>query len=184
MSIAPLGREATLEDLWDVDGRAELIDGEIVPVTPTGHRPSRAAARIWQSLDGHEAEHGGGYAVSEGPGFVVRTPRTQVLSPDAAWWTGESIDPGPLRGAPAFAAEVRSLSDYGPAAERAMAIKRGLYFAAGTHVVWDVDVIREGWIRVHHADDPEHAIVFTQGEIADAEPAVPGWRFAVDELFR
>ena len=38
-------------------------------------------------------------------------------------------------------------------------------------------------IRAYHADDPEHPTVFARGEIADAEPAVPGWRFAVDELF-
>ena len=31
MNIAPLGREATLEDLLDFEGPAELIDGEIVP---------------------------------------------------------------------------------------------------------------------------------------------------------
>lgn len=184
MNIAPLGREATLEDLWDVEGRAELIDGEIIPVTPTGHRPGRAAARIWQSLDAYEISHGGGYAVAEGPGFVLRTPRTQVLSPDAAWWAGDSVEPGQIEGAPLFAAEVRSESDYGPAAERTMALKRDLYFAAGTRVVWDVEVIREGWIRAYHADNPQHPVVFTRGEIADAEPAVPGWRFPVDDLFR
>jgi Uma2 family endonuclease len=183
MTIAPLGREATLEDLGEVEGRAELINGEIVLVTPAGHRPTRAAARIWRSLDDYEAVNDAGYGVSEGTGFVVQTPRTQVLSPDAAWWVGESVEPGQIRGAPAFAAEVRSESDYGPAAEREMASKRSLYFAAGTQVVWDVDVLREGWIRAYHADDPEHAAVFARGEMADAEPAVPGWRFPVDELF-
>ena len=37
-------------------------------------------------------------------------------------------------GAPIFAAEVRSESDYGPDAEAAMARKRADYFAAGTLV--------------------------------------------------
>ena len=27
------------------------------------------------------------------------------------------------------------------------------------------------------------SIIFRRGEIADAEPAVPGWRMAVDDLF-
>lgn len=183
MNTAPLAREATLEDLLDVDGRAELIDGEIVAVTPTGHRPNRSARRITVSLDAYETAHGGGCAVGEGTGFVLRTPRTQVLSPDAAWWPGTVIEPGQIDGAPAFAAEVRSESDYGPAAERAMAIKRSLYFAAGTQVVWDVDVVREGCIRAYHAERPESPIVYRRGDVADAEPAVPGWRFPVDALF-
>jgi hypothetical protein len=50
-------------------------------------------------------------------------------------------------------------------------------------VVWDVDVLRDRVIRVHRANDPEHPEVYRRGEVADAEPAVPGWRFAVDELF-
>ena len=183
MNPVPLAREATLEDLLDVDGRAELIDGEIVPVTPTGHRPNRSARRITVSLDAHEGLRGGGCAVGEGAGFVLRTPRTQVLSPDAAWWPGNVIAAGQIDGAPSFAAEVRSESDYGPAAERAMAIKRNLYFAAGTQVVWDVDVLREGWIRAYRADRPDYQIVYRRGEVADAEPAVPGWRFPVDALF-
>ena len=183
MTIAPLGREATLEDFWNVTERAEFIDGEIIPVTP-GHLPTRASARIWRSLDDYEALNSAGFAVSEGALYVLRTPRTQVLSPDASWWIGDSVEPGPIEGVPVFAVEVRSLSDYGPAAERTMARKRAHYFAGGTQVVWDVEVIREGWIRAYHAGDPEHPVVFGRGEVADAEPAVPGWRFPVDELFR
>ena len=57
------------------------------------------------------------------------------------------------------------------------------YCAAGTKVVWDVDVLREGLVRVYRADDPEHPTMFHRGETADAEPAVPGWRMLVDELF-
>ena len=48
-----------------------------------------------------------------------------------------------LEGAPVFAAEVRSDCDYGTKAERAMADKRADYFAAGTLVVWDVDVLKD-----------------------------------------
>jgi Uma2 family endonuclease len=89
-----------------------------------------------------------------------------------------------LEGAPIFAVEVRSKSDYGPAAERAMAQKRADYFACGTLVVWDVDLQSEEVIKSYKASDPEHPVIFRRGDIADAEPAVPGWHMAVDELFK
>ena len=45
------------------------------------------------------------------------------------------------QGAPVFAVEVRSQYDYGPAAEQEMQDKRTDYFACGTLVVWDVDLL-------------------------------------------
>jgi Uma2 family endonuclease len=88
-----------------------------------------------------------------------------------------------LDGVPLFAAEVRGEDDYGPAAERVMAAKRARYFESGTQVVWDVDVLREELVRVYRATDPERPDVYRRGEVAEAEPAVPGWRFPVEELF-
>ena len=64
-----------------------------------------------------------------------------------------------------------------------MAEKRGDYFAAGTQVVWDVDVLREERVLVYRDSDPAHPAVYRRGEIAEAEPALPGWRLAVDALF-
>jgi Uma2 family endonuclease len=96
---------------------------------------------------------------------------------------GPPPGPGFLQGAPIFAAEVRSEDDYGPRAERAMAAKRGEYFAAGTQVVWDVDVLREELVRVYRAASPDVATVHRRGETAEATPALPGWMFAVDDLF-
>lgn len=67
--------------------------------------------------------------------------------------------------------------------ERRIAEKRADYFAAGTLVVWDVDVLRGKVVRVYRADDPENPKVYRPGEVAEAEPAVPGWAMAVDDLF-
>ncbi|HEY6546433.1 MAG TPA: Uma2 family endonuclease, partial [Vicinamibacteria bacterium] len=110
-------------------------------------------------------------------------PRRQSFSPDAAYYVGP--DPGMkfYDGAPIFAAEVRSEGDYGPAAERAMAAKRHDYFSAGTLVVWDVDLLGDDVVRVYRASDPDRPTVFRRGEIAEAEPAVPGWTMPVDSLF-
>jgi Uma2 family endonuclease len=38
-------------------------------------------------------------------------------------------------------------------------------------------------VRVYRADDPDHPTIYRRGETAEAEPAVPGWRIAVDDLF-
>jgi hypothetical protein len=64
-----------------------------------------------------------------------------------------------------------------------MAEKRDDYFATGALVVWDVDLLGDEVIRAYTADDPDHPHIFRRGEIADAEPAVPGWRFEADKLF-
>lgn len=62
------------------------------------------------------------------------------------------------------------------------AAKRDDYFTAGTLVVWDVDPLAET-VTVYRWDNPSQPIVYRRGDIADAEPAVPGWRMAVDDIF-
>jgi Uma2 family endonuclease len=37
---------ATIEDLYDVEGKAEIVDGEIVHMPPTGDEPNRAGGSI------------------------------------------------------------------------------------------------------------------------------------------
>jgi hypothetical protein len=38
-------------------------------------------------------------------------------------------------------------------------------------------------IYKYTADTPKKPTVFRRGDVADAEPAVPGWRIPVDEVF-
>ena len=181
MSIAPLGREATLEDLYAVDGKAELVDGRLILMSPSGPEHNNSAGCIYVSLKAHQRTRGGGRPYTDGASFLA--PSGRVFSPDTAWHPGPLARTRVIHGFPTLAVEVRSDEDYGPAAERRLAAKRASYFAEGTQVVWDVDVIRAGVIRAYRAHDPEHAAVHHRGEVADAEPAVPGWRFPVDEMF-
>ncbi len=175
--------EATIEDLYRVDGKAELVDGEIVTMAASGFLPIRATGFIYASLLAYERQTGLGYAVTDNGGFQVRLPNRKSFSPDASFYTGRPTGMKFLEGAPIFAAEVRSENDYGPQAERAMARKRSDYFAAGTLVVWDVDLLSEDVVRVYRATDPDNPTIYRRGEIAEAEPAVPGWTMPVDDLF-
>ena len=173
--------KATPEDLYRVpeNGKAEIVGGEVVLMFPTGGIPGRSGGRIYRSLDDYELSTGRGYAFPDNVDFLVDLPNRGSFSPDAAF------HPGPLRGgrfmdgAPVFAVEVRSENDYGSAAEREMADKRADYFAAGTLVVWDVDVLRE---RVYRSGEPDRPTVYRSGDVAEAEPALPGWTMPVDDL--
>jgi len=166
-----------------IDGRAEIVGGEVVVMSPTGGVPSRAAAAIYRSLWAHERLTGSGWAYTDNVGFLVDLPDRKSFSPDASFYVGPPPGPGFVTGAPILAVEVRSEEDYGPAAEKDMRAKRADYFAAGTKVVWDVDVLREGLIRVYRAADPDSPTVHGRGGMADAAPALPGWSFPVDDIF-
>jgi Uma2 family endonuclease len=174
---------ATIEDLYRVEGKAELINGEIIEMSPTGRRPSFASREILFSLREFEKQTKRGYAVGDNAGFAVNLPHRKSFCPDAAFYVGDIDSMKFFEGAPVFAVEVRSEGDYGARAEQEMARKRADYFAAGTRVVWDVDLLGDDVVRSYRADDPEHPKVFRRNESADAEPAVPGWAMPVDDLF-
>ncbi|HVI71063.1 MAG TPA: Uma2 family endonuclease [Pyrinomonadaceae bacterium] len=175
--------KATIDDLLKVDQKAEIVNGEIILMSPTGILPGYAGDVILTSLFEYSKRHKYGRAVGDNKGFVVNLPHRESFSPDAALYVGTASGMKFYQGAPVFAVEVRSEGDYGPRAERAMAAKRADYFAAGTLVVWDVDLLSENVVQVYRSSDPENAAVYRRGELAEAEPAVPGWTMAVDALF-
>jgi hypothetical protein len=47
------------------------------------------------------------------------------------------------------------------------------YFACGTRVVWNVDLLSEDVINVYRTSDPDNPTIYRRGETAAAEPAVP-----------
>lgn len=176
--------QATIDELYEIPGKAELVNGEIIQMSPTGAKPGNAAFEIAASLRQYARRTGRGRAVPDNVGFRVDLPHRQSFSPDAAYYVG--ADPGMrfYEGAPRFAAEVRSEGDYGAAAEQAIAQKRADYFTAGTLVVWDVDLLAEDdVVRVYRAEAPHQPTIYRPGELAEAEPAVPGWSMPVDNLF-
>jgi Uma2 family endonuclease len=175
-----------LEDLYNTEGKAELIGGRIVHYMATGIRPSEIASNIYISLRLYSRQTGTGRAFNDNLGYAIPELPSgrESFSPDTSYYNG----PLPanlmrfVEGAPTFAVEVRSENDYTPSAEIEIAAKRADYFAAGTPVVWDVDPLAET-ITCYRAATPAQPVIFRQGDTADAEPAVPGWRIDVAEVF-
>ena len=174
--------EATIDDLYKVEGKAELVNGEIILMSPTGLLPNFAAAEIFTSLRNYSRQQKFGHAFTDNAAFVVDLPHRKSFSPDVSFYIGDvTMKFG--QGAPVFAVEVRSEGDYGPQAERQISAKRADYFAAGTLVVWDVDILSDNVVRVYRASDPQTPVIYRRGQLAEAEPAVPGWTMPVDDLF-
>lgn len=174
--------EALIAELYTIDGKAEIVGGEIVMMSPTGDQPSSAAGEIFASLRAHAKQYGG-RAYTDNAAFLADLPNRKSFSPDAAYYTGPRAKMKFLPQAPDFAAEVRSENDYGPSAEQQLATKRADYFAAGTKVVWDVDLLSENVVRVYRFDSPDEPTSYKKGQQAEAEPAVPSWSMSVDALF-
>jgi len=177
---------ATIDDLYREEGKAELIGGRIVRYMASGLRPSRIALRIYRRLADFAEAAGRGEAYADGLGYAVPelSSGRESFEPDASYYFG----PFPtnqmrfIDGPPTFAVEVRSQNDYGHSAEMEMAAKRADYFEAGTKVVWDVDPVAE-LIHAYRPENPAIPTTFARGAIADAEPAVPDWTIAVDDVF-
>jgi Uma2 family endonuclease len=172
---------ATVDDLAKVEGKAELVDGRLVQMSPTGGTHGYVTVELLVRLHAYVRQSGRGTTFGDNVGFIVDLPNRKSFAPDAAYYEGP-VGAGFLAGAPLFAVEIRSPEDFGPRAERRLARKRADYFAAGTRVVWDVDPLRERVVRAYRATAPDTPVEFREGDEADAEPAVPGWRVRVDEL--
>jgi Uma2 family endonuclease len=175
-------KQATIEDLYKVPGQAELVNGKIICFPSLGFLPSYANSHILSELNTYAHHVRSGYALGSTVAFIVDLPHRKIFCPDATYYTGKPTGMRFLEGAPVFAAEVRSEHDYGPKAEKAIADKRADYFTAGTQLVWDVDMLASDVIRAYKAGSPDFQ-VFRRGDIANAEPVVPGWTIMVDDLF-
>ncbi|HEX3148774.1 MAG TPA: Uma2 family endonuclease [Gemmataceae bacterium] len=184
--MTALATKATLDDLYRVEGKAELIDGRIVEIVASGDIPGTTASEIFVRIREYARSSGVGRAYADGVGFALSAPLDngrESFCPDAAYVLNQPRSMRFVDGPPDFAIEVRSEGDYGPAAEQEMADKRGDYFQSGTKVVWDVDPIGES-ITCYTANDPVGiGTTYRRGELADAEPAMPNWKIDVSKLF-
>src|SRR4051794_15625652 len=177
---------ATLDDLYRTEGKAELIGGRIVQYMATGIRPSEVASNIFVSLRQYARQTGRGRAFNDNLGYAIPQLLSgrESFSPDASYYDG----PFPanrmrfVEGPPTFAVEVRSENDYGPPPEAEIAAKRADYFAPRAQIVWGGDPLAET-VTAYSATSPTQLTVYRIGDTANEEPAVPGWRLAVRDLF-
>ncbi|HUQ70095.1 MAG TPA: Uma2 family endonuclease [Planctomycetaceae bacterium] len=174
--------DLVFDRLVQIEGKAEIVDGKIVVTPLKGAWPDHTAGEIYASLRDWTHRTKRGQAIGGSAIFRVHLPNRDSFCPDAAYHVGPSGKMKPYEGSPLFAVEIRTLGDYGPRSDRFVTDRRTDYFAAGALVVWDVDLLSNDVVQVYRATAPETPTIYRPGDIAEAEPAVPGWTVAVNEL--
>ena len=175
--------EKLIARLYLTEGRAEIVNGKTIKLGLDGCLPGEVRANILFSLHEYQKKTKRGFVVSTLVAYVIDLPHRKSFSPSVSFHQGKRTGMKFLQGAPIFAVEVRSENDYGNKAEKAIVKKRADYFAAGTRIVWDVDLLSEDLIKSYSRNKPNAPRIFRRGEIADVEPALPNWKMKIDELF-
>jgi len=173
----------TAEDLLAMpdDGfRYELVDGELVQMSPTGFLHLHTTGLLIALLGGHVRERGLGVVGGEG-GFIFRRDPDKVYAPDVVFVSTHRLPPKEawtsfLNIAPELAVEVLSPSD----SASYINDKVMTYLDAGVRLVWVVDP-RRHTVTVYQAD--RTARVLVDGDALEGADVLPKFRLPLVDLF-
>lgn len=175
----------TAEELYDLpdDGfhRYELVDGELITLSPNNERHAEVTAQIGRLLGNWVWQHSLGRVLNGDPGFILQRGPDTVRAPDVCFIShGRRRPSGRPRGfrqaTPDLVVEVISPSDR-PAE---VAAKTTAWLAAGARLVWNVYPDVEEVVVFRPDAAPR---TYTHEETVDAEPVLPGFSVAVAEIF-
>lgn len=159
----------------------ELIEGEIVHMSPPGGMHGVVGGALLGLLNAHVRKHRLGVIVAAETGFVVSRNPDTVLAPDGAFIRRDRIKAAGVpkayfSEAPALVWEVVSPRD--TVSEVAAKMRRWLQ--AGVELAWVVDPIGRT-LTVYRAIDDIR--VLTEKDVLSGESVVPGFECKVSELF-
>ncbi len=152
-------RQITVDEFetMPLDGLWELIDGELVRVTPAADVSASTSAMITHLLLSHVLANRLGRVYSAEGGFVLFPDQETVRAPDVAFVAASRAPHGDARKhfprlAPDLAVEVLSPSDN----LREARDKIAMYLEAGVRLVWLVDPLEQTVTVYRPGAPPEH----------------------------
>jgi Uma2 family endonuclease len=162
------------------EGQWELIDGELLPVTPASLRSATTTHRIGRLVGNYVDEHDLGMMTSAEGGFVLFPDRETLLAPDVAFIRDDRVPPEEehnhfARLAPDLVVEVLSPSDRLGSALG----KVSLYLQAGVQVVWLVDPIKRTILLFAGEENP---VTLEEDSVLDGGEVLPGFSIRVADL--
>jgi Uma2 family endonuclease len=187
MTMAMTKARLTAEDLWRMgegDVRRELVNGEVVEMTPSGGIHGEVTQRICRWLAEYAERQGRGKVLVGDVGFVLNLPHDpeRVRAPDVAFVSsqrlpGGHLPQGFLHCAPDLAVEVLSPSDNPVDVQQ----KVRDYLEAGARLVWVVAPQAKA-VTIYRADGS--ARLLREQESLEGEDLLPGLEIPLAELFR
>jgi Uma2 family endonuclease len=180
-SVPIQAQPATEDDLRAVSrdgGKHELVDGQIVVVSPAGGRHGRVCANLVTALGSFVRDNHRGQVLDSSTGF--RLPSGNVRAPDVSFVSAETLASHPLSddfvdAAPDLAVEVLSPGDR----PRAVLDKVGEYLESGVRLVWVIDPANS---RAQVYRSPSAGTELTGDEALDGEDVLPGFRCLLSEI--
>lgn len=187
MPHAPAPTVITDSDLLRLSASAfvEVVNGEIVTMSPTGFLHSVVTGNVYDILRAHVKQHRLGYVAGDSLIYVLRRDADNIRIarvPDVSFVRRDSIPAfdfdKPFPGAPSLAVEVVSPSE---SEEETLAKVRD-YLAYGTEEAW---VIYPNQVEVHvyRRDTPKTIRVYTADDVLESEALLPGLSAHVSEFF-
>ncbi len=175
-----------MEMYLDDDYSVELYHGWVVwrPMTDTNERIVVSTIQDMLSVPARKA----GFGQVLPDQTECRLDEGTDIIPDAALVSWQRLEEavmlhGPnqrslLIKCPELVVEVRSPSNW----RKQERLKRDMYFAHGTLIVWDVDE-KNKRIYGYRVENPDTPTVYGLDDIIDCEPLLPGWKRRVADIF-
>lgn len=170
-----------LERMGDAADHCELIDGELVPMSPAGAELGAVAMQLGIEIGVFVREQQLGETFAAETGFVISRDPDTVLAPDVAVVLTESRGDRKLTrsffdGAPDLAVEVLSPSER----VNEVATKVARWLKAGCQEVWIVDAA-DSSIAIHRSTTD--VTCFSRQEALSGSLVLPGFEVKLSELF-
>ncbi|MFT4040760.1 MAG: Uma2 family endonuclease [Thermomicrobiales bacterium] len=163
------------------DDRVELIDGDVVPMSPASEESSGVNSMAHYVLSAHIVPRKLGRVYGAETGFVLFPGRNTVVAPDVSFLRADRLPHGKARKhfiqvPPDLAVEVIAPSDR----PRDIAAKIALYQEAGVPLVWLADPEAQTVTVFALGQEP---VVLGIGDELDGGDVLPEFRVAVTTIF-
>lgn len=164
-----------------LEGWWELIDGELVEMSPSAEESAAISATVTILIGQHVRAHRLGRVYTAEGGFVLFPDRATVRAPDVAFVRADRVPHGEARKhfarlAPDLVVEVLSPTDR----TSEVVAKIEMYREAGVPLIWLVDPA-EATVTVIAAGQP--TTILKSANTLDGGEILPGFSVPVAEIF-